>query len=90
MKYICSGAYYSSLSMGSTDVQLYWNDKYNPDTWLHFTEYLPTGKKHTTANGSYIYEKISSPEFSAHLLDTYLSNCNETLKISEKVNRLHK
>ena len=88
MKYICSGAYYNGgLNTSSR------NDKYNPQDWLRFKEYLPTGTEYTytttIGNNTYshtVSENISSPEFSAHLLDTYLSNCNETLKISETVN----
>ena len=88
MKYICSGAYYN----GGLNT-LSRNDKYYPQDWLRFKEYLPTGTEYTytttVGNNTYshtISENISSPEFSAHLLDTYLSNCNETLKISETVN----
>ena len=91
MKYICSGTYYNgglNLSINST-----LNDKRNPTNWLRFEKYLPTGTEYTykttVGNNTYshtISENISSPEFSAHLLDTYLSNCNETIKEAETVN----
>ena len=88
MKYIGTGTYYNGGFSAGSD-----NDSYSPDNWLRFKEYLPTGKKYTytstvgnNTSSHTISEKISSPEFSAHLLDTYLSNCNKTLKISEKVN----
>ena len=92
MKYICSGAYYNGgFSIG--DTYAHFNDKYNPTNWLRFKKYIPTGTeyKYTSTVGENTYshtisENISSPEFSAHLLDTYLSNCNETIKISETVN----
>lgn len=88
IKYICSGTYYNGgLSAQSLC------DKYNPNDWLRFEEYLPTGTEctYTTTIGDNIYsttisENISSQEFSAHLLNTYLSNCNGTIKISEAVN----
>ena len=88
MKYIGSGTYYNGGLSAKSD-----NDSYDPTNWLRFKEYLPTGTEYTytstVGENTYphtISENISSPEFSAHLLDTYLSNCNKTLKISEKVN----
>ena len=88
MKYIGSGTYYCGGLSAKSD-----NDSYNPTNWLRFKEYLPTGTEYTytstvgeNTSSHTISENISSPEFSAHLLDTYLSNCNKTLKISEKVN----
>ena len=92
MKYICSGAYYNGgLSIGGD--YAHFNDKYSPNDWLRFEKYLPTGTEYkytsTVGENTYLHtvsENISSPEFSAHLLDTYLSNCNETIKISETVN----
>lgn len=96
MKYICSGAYYSghSITSGVDGSYAHNNEQRDPDGWLRFEEYLPTGTEYTyiTATSGHntytrtISENISSPEFSAHLLDTYLSTCNETLKISETVN----
>ena len=88
MKYICSGAYYNggrSINIGSN--YAHYNDKNSPNSWLRFEKYLPTGTEYTSPSSTTaVSENISSPEFSAHLLDTYLSNCNETLKISETVN----
>ena len=94
MKYICSGAYYNGgNTIGGNEFHYHYNDKYAPSDWLRFKKYLPTGTEYTytttVGNNTYsntISENISSPEFSAHLLDTYLSNCNETIKISEAVN----
>ena len=89
MKYICSGTYYNgggSISSGSGNYAHY-NDKQKPNDWLRFKEYIPTGTEYTSPSSTTaVSENISSPEFSAHLLDTYLSNCNETIKISETVN----
>ena len=89
MKYICSGTYYNgggSISSGSGSYAHY-NDKYDPNDWLRFKEYIPTGTEYKSPSSTTaVSENISSPEFSAHLLDTYLSNCNETIKISETVN----
>ena len=91
MKYICSGAYYNGgLSIGGS--YAHFNDKYDPINWLRFKKYLPTGTEYSypiigeNAYSQPISENISSPEFSAYLLDTYLSNCNEMIKISETVN----
>ena len=89
MKYICSGAYYNdrrSISSGNGNYAHY-NDKQEPNDWLRFKKYIPTGTEYKSPSSTTaVSENISSPEFSAHLLDTYLSNCNETLKISETVN----
>ena len=93
MKYICSGTYYNELTIGSNEIHLHYNDKHSPIDWLRFKKYLPTGTEctYTTTVGENTYsntvsENISSQEFSSHLLDTYLSNCNETIKESEAVN----
>ena len=94
IKYLCSGAYENGgESFYNNTGHFIKNSSYYPSNWRFFSRYLPTGTEYTytTTIGDNIYshtisENISSPEFSAHLLDTYLSNCNKTLKISEKVN----
>ena len=87
MKYICSGTYYNSGGSISSGSYAHYNDKQEPNDWLRFKEYIPTGTEYKSPSSTTaVSENISSPEFSAHLLDTYLSNCNETIKISETVN----
>ena len=87
MKYICSGTYYNGGGSISSGSYAHYNDKNDPNDWLRFKEYIPTGTEYKSLSSTTaVSENISSPEFSAHLLDTYLSNCNETIKISETVN----
>lgn len=90
MKYICSGAYYNdrrSIGISNGGSYAHYNDKQDPNEWLRFKKYIPTGTEYKSPSSTTaVSENISSPEFSAHLLDTYLSNCNETLKESEIVN----
>ena len=94
IKYLCSGAYENGGESFYKDTgHFIKNSSYYPTNWKFFSRYLPTGTEYTytTTVGGNTYshtisENISSPEFSAYLLDTYLSNCNETIKIYEKVN----
>ena len=94
IKYLCSGTYENGGQSFYKDTGYFIrNSSYNPTNWKFFSRYLPTGTEYTytttvgnNTNSHTISENISSPEFSAHLLDTYLSNCNETIKISEAVN----
>lgn len=94
IKYLCSGTYENGGEPFYKDTgHFIKNSSYYPTNWKFFSRYLPTGTEYTytTTIGGNTYsntisENISSPEFSAYLLDTYLSNCNETIKIYEKVN----
>ena len=91
IKYLCSGTYCNGGKTLNKDTGYFvFHSDYHPRDWRFFSKYIPTGTEYLYSIGDgntyTLSENISSPEFSAHLLDTYLSNCNETIKISEAVN----
>ena len=91
IKYLCSGTYCNGGQTLNKDTGYFvFHSDYHPSGWRFFSKYIPTGTEYLYSIGDgntyTLSENISSPEFSAHLLDTYLSNCNETIKISEAVN----